>query len=284
MSTSPATYNPPFPVSLPKGGLPPDYHMHTPLCKHASGTPSEYRATAKSRGLPEICFTDHVPTPDHYDEKHRMGLEDFPTYRSMIEALQDDEFPPVLFGIEADYYEGCERFLTPWLQEQAFDVVLGSVHYLDDWCIDNPDQIALWEKADVPDTWRRYFIQIARLARTRLFDMVGHIDVPKKFGFRITEQLLKELAAPVLDTLAECGMGFEINSSGLRRTAAEQYPSLLLLSMARERNIPIVFGSDAHRPSEVGAGFEHTLALARAAGYTEMALYRQRQRRLIPLP
>ena len=41
--------------------------------------------------------------------------------------------PQVLFGIEADYYRGCETFLGKWLEVQDFDLVLGSVHFIDDW-------------------------------------------------------------------------------------------------------------------------------------------------------
>ncbi len=31
-----------------------------------------------------------------------------------------------------------------------------------------------------------------------------------------------------------------------------------------------MIGSDAHRPGDVGHGFDHAVALARAAGYTEL--------------
>ncbi|MBM3871517.1 MAG: histidinol phosphate phosphatase, partial [Verrucomicrobia bacterium] len=34
--------------------LPADYHMHTPLCRHANGEPVEYAARAVTAGLTEI--------------------------------------------------------------------------------------------------------------------------------------------------------------------------------------------------------------------------------------
>ena len=34
--------------------LPADYHMHTPLCHHAVGEPTEYAAHAVKVGLKEI--------------------------------------------------------------------------------------------------------------------------------------------------------------------------------------------------------------------------------------
>lgn len=263
--------------------LPPDYHIHTPLCKHAVGTPAEYRAAAQARGIGEICFTDHVPTPDSYDARHRMALSDFPTYREMIAALQDEQSPRVHFGIEADYYEGCEAFLRNWLPAQDFDLVLGSVHYLDEWGFDSPDQINRWSSVDVPSVWRHYFECVTRLANTRLFDVVGHFDLPKKFGHRISETTLKAAAVPALDAVAAAGMGIEINTSGYRRPAKEQYPAVLLLSLARERNIPICFGSDAHRPEEVGHEFETAIAVARVAGYTQTTRFEKRRPQPLPL-
>ena len=41
--------------------LPADYHMHTPLCRHAKGEPTEYAARAIEAGVPEIGFSDHSP-------------------------------------------------------------------------------------------------------------------------------------------------------------------------------------------------------------------------------
>ncbi len=42
---------------------PADYHMHTPLCRHATGEPGEYAARAIALGLTEIGFSDHSPMP-----------------------------------------------------------------------------------------------------------------------------------------------------------------------------------------------------------------------------
>ena len=288
----------------------PDYHIHTKLCQHAEGEVSAFRARAVDLGLPEICFTDHVPNPDGYDPVNRMRLEQFPLYRTMVAdlahtsqpwppprsagALRGGESAPpeagkplVLFGVEADYYDGCERFLQDWLPRQEFDLVLGSVHYIANWGFDNPDERHVWDSVDVTNTWATYFDLIGKLADSRLTghrladgrlaDVVGHLDLPKKFGHRPSDRDLREMAQPALDRVAKAGMAIEINSSGLRRPVHEIYPSALLLSLAKERDIPICFGSDAHLPDEVGWQFDALLALARSAGYTHAVQYRRRQ-------
>jgi len=262
----------------------PDYHVHTVLCKHAKGMVADYKASARMLGLPEICFTDHVPSPDGYDAGYRMDMEQISSYRTMVSGLQDGKPPVVLFGIEADYYEGCQIFLREWLPAQNFDFVLGSVHYIKDWGFDNPLQRHIWDSVDVTNTWREYFELIGRLAVSGLYDAIGHLDLPKKFGHRPSDRDLKEMAQPALDRIAEAGMGLELNTSGLNKPVGEIYPSPIIVSMAFEREIPICFGSDAHRPEDVGYGFDLALELAREAGYTHYFKMSQHKKEFFPLP
>jgi len=126
-----------------------------------------------------------------------------------------------LFGIEADYYRGCETFLGKWLEVQDFDLVLGSVHFIDDWGFDDPDVKQVWNSVDIVNTWRAYFKLVEKLVDTRLFDAVSHLDIPKKFGHRPPEKDLKEMVQPVLDRVAEAGMGMELNTSGLRKPVGD---------------------------------------------------------------
>ena len=262
----------------------PDYHIHTRLCKHAEGEPAEYRGMARIMGLPAICITDHCPTPDGYDPAHRMALEQFPAYRRAVEDLRGNAGPEVLFGIEADYYPGCEGFLREWLPRQGFDLVIGSVHLLGDWGFDNPEESHRWKSADVTATWRAYFSQLRALVATGLYDLIGHLDLVKKFGYRPPDEALVEMAQPLMDALAKAGMGIELNTAGLRKPVGEIYPSPLLLAMACERGIPICFGSDAHTPLEVGADFDQALLAAREAGYDRHFTIRQRVKQSAPLP
>jgi len=263
---------------------PADTHVHTRLCRHATGEPAEYVLRAGQEGLAALGFTDHVPAPDGYDPACRMGLAEFPEYLAILEGARRDAPLPILAGIEADYYPGALPFLTGWLREQPFDMVLGSVHYIADWAFDNPAEAAAWESVELPGAWRQYFGLVAALADTRLFDVMAHLDLPKLFGHRLPDPVMREIAAPALDRVAAAGMAVELNTAGLRRAAREIYPSPLLLAMARKRGIPILFGSDAHCPGDVGRDFDLAVALARDVGYTEYAVYSARRRRMVPLP
>lgn len=271
------------PPSSPLVLLPPDYHAHTILCKHAEGTTREYLQKAQELGLAELCFTDHCPEPSGYDPKHRMTLEELPAYYDLVRPLQDGTTPPVLLGLEADYFPGCEPFLTGFLPAQPLDLVMGSVHYIKDWGFDNPSYMKAWESVDLKGVWTEYFKLITHLIDTGLFDVISHFDLPKKFGHRLRDREMKEMVQPVLDHISKAGMAFEINTSGWRRHVAEAYPSPLILSLAAEREIPITFGSDAHAPDEIGFHFAEALALALDTGCKESLQFKNRVATRIPL-
>jgi histidinol-phosphatase (PHP family) len=245
--------------------LPPDYHTHTRLCKHAEGEPGDYVRAAQANGVARVACTDHCPTDVRFGIEHRMELHEFPLYRAWVTETD------ALFGIEADFYRGCEDFLRSMEDEHPFDLVLGSVHFLDYWAKrglsnGNPDAI-----------WREYFSLIGEMADTGLFDIATHLDLPKKFGNPISEDRLREHALPALDKIAAAGMALEINTSGLRHPCREMYPSLPLLTWARERGIGLTFGSDAHAPARVGADFDKAVAHAAAAGFRQLRRYARRK-------
>ena len=264
--------------------VPPDCHIHTALCGHAVGMPLAYAAAAAERGIPEICITDHIPAPDGYDAESRMTRDQFPAYCAAV-AEAERAFPGrVRLGIEADFYPGCDRGLVPLLEAADFDLVLGSIHFIGDWGFDNPATRDRWSQTDIRAVWTRYLELMRGLIALNRFDAISHFDLPKKFGHRLPDAELRELAAPVLDRIADAGLAMELNTGGLRKPVAEPYPSRLILSLMRERNIPILFGSDAHRPDEVGYAFADAVRLARDAGYTESVRFRNRRAEAAPLP
>jgi histidinol-phosphatase (PHP family) len=116
----------------------PDYHMHTPFCRHAHGAPEEYAAEAVRKGLTEICFTDHSPAPGGL-EQYGMRLDEFPAYQEAVFRCRESAAIPVLFGIEADFSLQPEflAFAREWLPAQPFDLVLGSVHTIRGWVFTN---------------------------------------------------------------------------------------------------------------------------------------------------
>ena len=262
--------------------LPADYHTHTYLCRHASGTPLEYAQAAAARGIVEIACTDHIPFPNDPTPSIRMPDEDFTTYLAMVREAQTAAPCRVLLGIEADYQRDLVLgHIQAVLDRADFDIVLGSLHTGPFWNLTPGDPTATPEFIEQMN--RTYYLRVAELARTGLYDVCAHFDIVKRCGIHAPESLLKEIVPPALDAVAAANMAIEINTSGFDHGAAEAYPSLLILGMMQERGIAITFGSDSHDPTQIGRHFEQAIALARAAGYTHRAEFRRRKRMLVPL-
>jgi histidinol-phosphatase (PHP family) len=173
----------------------------------------------------------------------------------------------VLAGIEADYLPEAADETLSVLAAYRFDYVLCSVHYVDGFCFDEPNDLKAGGWSDVDRVWRRYYETLIEATRTGAFDVVAHLDLPKKWGFRPSADM-SELENDALAAIAAAGMAIEINTSGLDRyPVAEMFPSASLLRRARAAGIGLTFGSDAHCAAEVGSHFAQALQWARAARY-----------------
>ncbi len=251
-----------------------DSHMHTPLCKHATGSPAEYVEAAKKVGLKGVVFTDHSPMPAWFDPEVRMTLDQLPFYHAMIEQVREQETSNfyVGVGLEADFHPGTEDFVRKLLSEYPYDYVIGSVHYIGAWPLDHPAHTAEFGWRDLREIYRQYFSLVSGAARSKLFHSIGHLDLPKKFGHVPVDGYL-DLAEDVLQVIASEGLALDVNTAGWRKQVSELYPSPGVLSRARELKIPVVLGSDAHQPDEVGHRFSDAAQVLSGAGYTEATVF-----------
>ena len=77
-----------------------------------------------------------------------------------------------------------------WPTLHPWDYFIGSVHYVSDsWAIDNPYKLSEWKNRDVMEVWSIYFERLTMAAEIGLFEIIGHADLPKKFGHRPTRRL-----------------------------------------------------------------------------------------------
>jgi histidinol-phosphatase (PHP family) len=248
----------------------PDYHTHTARCGHASGRPAEYVQAARAQGLLSIGIADHLPLLPQADPRLTMSVGDLPGYVAEVLDLKADCPGYVLLGVEADYRQHTVAEVRDLLEAHPFDYVIGSVHFLEDWAFDDPRYVAEYANRDIDEVWIEYLQLVGEAAESGLFTILGHLDLVKKFGYRPTRVLDKELTHMV-ERIAHAGVLVEINTAGLHKPVGEAYPTLDILRRLCVAGVAITFGSDAHAPEQVGRDFEHAAELARAAGYTTYA-------------
>ncbi|HNX49886.1 MAG TPA: histidinol-phosphatase HisJ family protein [Thermoanaerobaculaceae bacterium] len=259
-----------------------DNHTHTARCGHAEGETVDYVEAALAAGLSAIAVTDHVPMfwlpEDQRDPHLAMALDDLPRYVDEVLALGDQyrDRIDVRLGIEADFIPGHEEGLRRLLEPFPFDLVLGSVHWVDGWLMDGPRSIPRFQQGpdEVDRIWKAYAETLIRAARSGLFDILTHLDLPKKFGFRPSVPFAGR-QADVVTAVAASGCAVELSSGGLRKPVGEAYPAPDLLRDLVAAGVPVVLSSDAHAPAEVGFRFDDLrdlLASARAASQSRHCL------------
>lgn len=253
-----------------------DYHVHTRYCRHAVGKIGDYVRAAALKGLKEIGFSDHYPIfyfPLPYGD-YSMDLSELPAYVEEVEEAKR-RFRgrvEVKVGVEVDYCRGCEPLLREALSSQEFDYVVGAVHFVDGWAVDDERNIERYQEYDLDALYSKYFGELEALIKSGLFDVVAHLDVIKKFGFT-PEGGVERYLLPCLDLIAEKGACAEINTSGLNGPAKETYPGLKFLKAMRDRGIQVTLGSDAHKPRDVARHFDTVLRELKKAGYKKLVSF-----------
>jgi histidinol-phosphatase (PHP family) len=264
--------------------MPADYHTHTPLCHHATGTPEEYVEAALRAGLTSYGISDHAPVGKTYFDDWRMLYDALPDYHAWIEMARQhaSDRIDVRWGFECDWLPDCESWIEH-LRGMRPDYLIGSVHYLGSWDFDNPQWLGRWAQTDVEQAWAEYWKAYAAMAESQLFDILGHPDLIKKFCHR-PQGDLRRFYEPAVEAIAISGCAIELNTAGWHKPCAEAYPAVEFLELARAAGIPLVVSSDAHAPNEIGRDFAPAIALAKAAGYTETLRWDGGRRSAEPLP
>jgi histidinol-phosphatase (PHP family) len=78
-------------------------------------------------------------------------------------------------------------------------------------------------------------------------------------------------------------MAIEINTSATRKGLSNQFPDDEIIKEIIQRKIPLLLGSDAHKPEDVGYMFEETLEKAKKWGLTHLCTYKKREQKLVKI-
>ncbi len=281
--------------------------LHTHVWPHRPGTATPtldqigaYCEVARSRGIAEIAITEHSHRFDrivsevlpHWDRpltgdvaeatEHVLDVEGGGGLDAYVEVLVEAQEAglPILVGLEVDYLPGAMDAMRAVLDEYPFDVLLGSVHWLDEWLFDAYDNEAFarrWAERDLDDVFSQYVDHVLDLAASGLVDVLAHVDVIKVAGHRPPR--LAEIEARLVNGLASASPVIELSSAGLRKPVGDTYPGRGLLDDLLSAGLAITTASDAHTAEHLGHGFDVLEAELNARGVTELTTFRRRQRR-----
>ena len=254
-----------------------DCHFHSEPSCDSRAPLAALCQQALHLGLSYLCPTEHA---DFDPQDICYGHLNVNAYSQAVAdcRAQSAGHLTLLKGIEIDYQPRFDAEVRDFLAQHTFDFVMGSVHYADGLYVGD----GLLEAYDPDTAYRRYFDAVRQAAASGLFDVIGHLDVLKRYGIPRwggfdPRRYAHEIDA-ILQAAVETGTGLEINTSGLRQAPGQTYPCLETLRRYRELGGKVLtLGSDAHQVANLGQNIHHGLALARAAGFKAIAVFVERQ-------
>jgi histidinol-phosphatase (PHP family) len=186
----------------------------------------------------------------------------------------------IKFGVEMDYIPGMEKQIQELIAKLPVDYVIGSVHFMDDWNFDT--DVIEYDNIDINRFYRQYFKLVQQSAASKLFDIIGHCDLAKKFAYYPSFSL-NDLYEKTAQIFKKANVAVELNTSGRIKPCNEFYPSVPFLERLAYHKVPITLGSDAHIEQNVGQFFDDALTMLKALGFKEIARFTKRQREMVKI-
>lgn len=257
----------PWAVSL-HGGHSRDY------CDHGISTLREILDAAVSAGYRTFGITEHAPRAQArflYAEEVERGWDvakiqrDFEAYAEATTGLaaQYAGRLELLRGFEAevvppDSYTGLMLGLRDRFH---FDYMVGSVHWVGGRIVDHSQacfDAVLAEYSSLESLGVRYYEQVAEMVRALRPEVVGHIDLIRKYARPhgpVDTPAIRDAADGALEAIRDTGAILDVNTAAYRRDLGTPYPAPWLLDRAVHHfGIGVCFGDDSHGVDQVGAG------------------------------
>lgn len=255
-----------------------DYHIHT---NYSDGKekPEAYVVAAIKAGLKEIGFSEHI-TFVSGKQKWCMDPATLPEYVEHISHLKK-QFPEIAvrLGVELDYIPKKEREIEKIVVSFPFDYIIGSVHYLGEETVDlGPD---FYLGKDINQIYQNYFNLVCEAASTGFYDIIGHPDLVRIHRFK-PQSDISHLYRMMASAFEIHDVAFELNTNGRNKPLNDFYPDKRYLRLFSEQGVPVCVNSDAHFPSRIAQFFDEAYNLLKSSGYSEMAVFKNRERFMIP--
>ena len=281
-----------------------DYHVHTKHCNHARGNVEDYVKQAIKINLGEIGISDHFPMNLLPEEAHiqdyAMKLDQFSGYLDECQQAKSKykDKISVKTASEVDYFptsfRGYKKLVSPYLE--TLDYIIGSIHIIkipetETFAIDGPianEKFNLFGEDRIFIAYYNSLIQMVKDG-SDFYNIVGHMDLPKKYGDFLgeTEKIWAKIEI-LLDLIEEKEMVVEVNHSGYYRPVGIQYPDDKIILELVKREIPIVLGSDSHKTKYLAYNFNKTLSKLKKMQFEEkitvnLCKFSKREKTLIKL-
>jgi histidinol-phosphatase (PHP family) len=249
---------------------------------------------AWEKGLAAIGFSAHGPIERKTGFKSGWHLPDG-RLEEYLAAVRDarkrwEGKLPVYLGLEVDYIRGLVGPADKDIQELGLDYIIASVHYIlppgkaAPFTVDGPMEemergVREGFGGDGEAMMARYWDAVQEMTAAGGFDILGHVDLVKKNNagrrwFNPESETYRQRTGETAAAAARAGVAVEVNTGGInRKKVAETYPSLSILRLFREHQVPALITADAHRAEDLDGHYQTGREILLAAGYTQHLLF-----------
>ncbi|MBE7000933.1 MAG: PHP domain-containing protein [Ruminococcaceae bacterium] len=236
-----------------------NYHTHTALCRHASGSEEEYVEAAISRGLKLLGFSDHTPhhyTPD-YISGMRMHESELPDYIAKVREAGEKHKNQirVLCGLECEYFPEIFGWIVEQKEKYKLDyLILGNHHdTTDDRNV--PGGGFYFGGSTEPEHLKKYAEMTVKGMLTGQFLYVAHPDVVLS-QYKEFDGHAKDMAREICRAAKAMNMPLEYNLLGCLywgkgRFKGLGYPCEKFWEVAAQEGVKCILGVDAHAPEHL---------------------------------
>lgn len=235
-----------------------DSHMHTKFSADSEMLASEAIDRARSLNL-GVVFTEHF---DYGLELNGKSFTFNPA--AYMSEYQDLRGKNIRLGVEVGLRKSARKANENFIAAENFDLVIGSIHLVDDIDIYYPEFYVGKDKATA---YRKYFNQMAEEAAVADYDVLGHIDyICRTAPYDNPEIDYATFAAEidaVLKIVVERGKVLELNT---RRFDSDRAIRELVPVYKKYRALGgrfVTIGSDAHKVGAIGNYFARALEFTR---------------------
>ncbi|MDW7773228.1 MAG: histidinol-phosphatase [Desulfobulbaceae bacterium] len=246
-----------------------DSHVHTRLCNHASGEMEEYVTAALNRGLQTLVFLEHLEEDTVYFERNWLTEADFAYYFAEGKRLQEKyrHRLTIKLGVEVGFNPKAVNALREKIARYPWEHVGLSYHYYATGA-GHLNMVSRRRKSlekliavGVDKVITEYFSGLIRGISSLDCNTVCHLDAVMRHYPQVRFSAVHmEQIDRILELIKQKKMSLEVNTSGYA-FRNEPYPGRTILKKALARNIPLLAGSDAHHPEQVGRYFDRLPAL-----------------------
>ncbi len=239
-----------------------DCHSHTKFSADSRMLAQDAIARAKALNF-GIIFTEH------YDYNLPGDVDFTFDAASYIAEYKNFRSDKVKLGVEIGLRKSARELNKNFIAQVDFDMVIGSIHVVDDIDIYNVD---FYADKDKLTAYRKYFAVMVEEVAVADFDVLGHIDYICRAATydnpEIDYATFKTEIDAVLKIIVERGKILELNTRRLDKILGLKELVPIYTQYKNLGGKYITIGSDAHKVEAIGAYFDRALDFAKEIGLT----------------